>query len=108
LPVHCGHSHRREAGSGEFRLHGGREKKVEQLVRGVALFGVADDDSALFDGRIEVARNDEVGAVSREARRERRSERNEAGVGVGGVDKLRGLGDVFGNHEAWLEGIVKF
>ncbi len=86
---------------------GGREQKVEQLVGGGALPGVADDDRALLDGRIEVAGNDEVGAVSGEARRERRSERDEAGVGVGGVGKLRGLRDIFGGDELRLESVVE-
>ncbi len=86
---------------------GGREEKVEQLVRGGALLGVADDDRALLDGRIEIAWDDEVRAVGAEARRERGGERDEAGVGVAGVDKLRGLGDVFGGDEARLERVVK-
>ena len=68
---------------------------------------VADDDCALLDGRIEIARDDEVGAGGGQARGERGGERDEAGVGVAGVDKLRGLGDVFGGGEARLERVVE-
>ncbi len=74
---------------------------------GVALGGVADDDGALLDGRVKVARDDEVGAAGGQAGRERGGERDEAGVGVAGVDELRGLGDVFGGDEARLEGVVE-
>ena len=42
-----------------------------------------------------------------EARRKRGGERDEAGVGIGRVDKLRGLGDVFRGHDARLEGFVE-
>ncbi len=72
-----------------------------------ALPGVADDDGTLLDGRIEVVGNDEVGAVSGEARSKRRCERDEAGVGVGGVGKLRGLRDIFGGDEIRLQRVVE-
>ena len=100
-------SYRREAALGKLGLNCGREEEVEQLVHGGALRGVADDDRALLDGRIEIARNDEIRAVAAEARSERGSQRDQARIGVGGVDELRGLGDVFRGDEARLEGVVE-
>ena len=99
--------HRREAALGKLSLDRRREEKVKQLVRGGALPGVAYDDRALLDGRIKAARDDEVRTVRGKARGEGGSEGDEARVGVGGVDELGGLGDVFCGDEARLEGVIE-
>lgn len=44
------------------------EQVIEQLVRGGALRGIADDGGTLIDRWVEIARNDEVGAAQGEPR----------------------------------------
>ena len=89
-------------------MDGRREEEVEESVVGGALPGGGDDDGALFDGRVEIAGNDEVGADGLKLGSERGGERDEAGIGVGRLRELRSLSDVFGSDEAGLERVVKF
>ena len=96
-----------EAVLAEQFLHRRGHEKDEELFGGGALRALRHDNRALLDGRIEVARNDEIMAVGSEARGEGGGERDEAGVGVAGVDELRGLGDVFGSDDARLECVVE-
>jgi len=71
LPVHRVLVDGCEAALGKLGLDGWREKEVEKLVGGRALGCVGDDDCALLDGRIEIARDDEEGAAGCHPGRER-------------------------------------
>src|SRR5271165_511700 len=98
---------RGEAVLGELLLDGGGQEEAEELFGGIALRRGFNEDGALLDGRVKIVGDDEVFAAGGESRREGRGKRDEAGVGVAGVDELRGLGNVFGGDQARLEALVE-
>ena len=58
--------HRRQPALGELLLDWRRQEEVEKLMSAFALWGVGDDDCALFDGWVEVSGDDKIVANGRE------------------------------------------
>ena len=65
------------------------------------------DHRTLQDRRIRIRRHEHVMAAGAQTRRNRRCERDQSQIGIARLDKLRGLRDIFRNHQLWFQGVVQ-